>query len=403
MATSAGKNISYGSRHMSTLWNPFSYRNNEPKYPDGLAQYSIGRKWTNITRVQGKDIVIVLYPGQLAWCAICGTATTPEEEESFRLYDVHTTHESLSYTYTSRRDTSLGEDVGDPSKAYDIWSKAFTVEKNKYSAWRPVSCAVKIKSLNRVLCQLGSNDGWWEAIRSSKMIDSMDFGLRSDPEPDDGDKPLGETFLPPVGAVVPTGRWRTEISSAQNWSLQPSYATGTTIELGRWQFQLNQIRNDNEFIDVTDVLFADPSNQGRTSPEAENIFPLVYPNMQSNPEQQQVNFGNIHTWEIGKDTQRYGDLQASGEETVTGQKSSGFMTTFSSAMDMILIKIHGTADSEYLISSVMNQEFLANDTDLKDYQTTSYAALSELEEYLAIRSRDYKMPNHNYYNQKMKF
>lgn len=371
---------------MATLWNPFSYKNNEPKYPDGLAQYSIGRKWTNISRVRGKDIVICLYPGLLGWC--CIAASTVDSETEFKQYDIHTTQESLQYTYSATEVGSVQPGTVELRKV-----SKWVVSTNRFSAWRPVSLAVKIKSINRLVGNCGRNDGWWEAIRSSKNITPLEFGIITESIPEKA----------PVGTLFPNTKFLFTANQAQNWSLMPSYQTGSIMDLSKWCFQSNQIRNDNNFIDVTDIAYDYPSAAIYADHyQQDDLQRLEYPTMQDNPTI--VPYVDGITYQ----TFPYNADQPSvlvGETDPVGYTSFplGYQSTHATSLDMILIKLHGTSESEYQISSVCNQEFLANDTDLKDYQTTSYAAHKELEEYLQIRSRDYKNPNHTYYSKKEKF
>ncbi len=392
MATSAGKNISYGNRHMATLWNPFSYKNNEPKYPDGLASYSIGRKWTNLTRVTGEEVTIILYPGLLGWCCIA-TQSGDQGNATFKKADIHHTLESVEYTHDESF-TNVGV-LGEPD--YKGSFHTWVVSKNKYSAWRPVSCAVKIKTTSRQVGLCGKNDGWWEAIRTAKIINSEDFGLQATAANSDNQ-------IAPLGTLVPTSKYMEEANTSQNWSLSPSYATGNINELAKYTFQLNQIRNDNRFVDITDIYFDYPEEKKPDHLHTEAYHKLEYPDMRSNPALVTYNDNSA----VVTYPRAAKDSVFLAEDNVDNDvrhlfKAKGYETTHSDALDIIIIKLHGTDTSEYMISSVMNQEFLANDTDLKDYQTTSYSAIRELEEYLAIRSRDYKLPNHSYYNKKMKF
>jgi hypothetical protein len=390
MAT-RGKNISYGHKHMATLWNPFSYKNNEPKYPDGLAQYSIGRKWTNVTRVKGKEIIIFHYPGLLGWTAIFAKTATRD----ITLVDVHSTSESLQYDFTTVNMARLFPDGTTQEVINQKWT--LTPQEYKFSAWRTVSAAVKVKPTNKIYTQnCGKNDGWWEAIRTNKIIDPMNFLLVASTGP--------QLHQIPQAAVLPSLDYAKYSNSTTNWTNGPSYATAATNTMQQYVFQLNQIRNDNEFIDVTEIQY--DQEQGLNT--AITLDVMVYGNatMQSNPgynifpdalTTRMYNRGTL-TSEWG----RGGADPALGSKIDHPQREKGFENVKSSSFDTIIIKLHGTDDSEYLVSSVMNQEFLANDTMLKDYQTASYPALEELQEYLEIRSRDYKFPHHSYNAEKQK-
>ena len=63
----AGSSNSYSDKVFSTLYNPFSIKNNNPKWPDGLANYSVGKKNQFSSEVYGRDLVLCLFPGMSNW------------------------------------------------------------------------------------------------------------------------------------------------------------------------------------------------------------------------------------------------------------------------------------------------------------------------------------------------
>lgn len=382
-----GKNMSYGNRHMATLWNPFSYKNTEPKYPDGLAQYSIGKKYVNITRISGQEIVVVLYPGALGWCVIY----SGQQQDDTKPTQLH----AANYHGAGRSSTRYEHQSAWDGKDGD--AKFWTITKKKYAAWRPVSVAFKVKSTDGNVGACGKNDGWWEAVRVSDAVDNEHFGLV-----------LNDSDHAEAGQIIPSEQYIKRLTTTNGWSLLPSYATGGANELGRFTFQLNQIRNDNKFVDVGDDIKAWATGiKGEVVADflqTQHVTSLVYPTMQSNPTLvTQENAVQLYTSPRGhlRKADQSEDLSATNPQHLAEVK--GWDSTHSDAFDIVALKLHGTAESEYLISSCCNQEYLCNDTELEEYATSSYGAQKELEEYLAIRARDYRMPNHSYYNQKKKF
>lgn len=397
--TETGKNYSYGSRVMSTLWNPFSYKNHEPKYPDGLAQFSIGRKYTNVTRTISKEVFIVLFPGLHTYCTVFITipdGTGIPNAQRFRLADVHRRNDTPIEITTQVGVGNKGPEGGG-TNYHCVWRTS-----QNFSAWRPVSQAVKIKPLNRTYgSNCGKNDGWWEAIRSSMKITPDKFGLTQRLNAPNVINPPPNIFpvfrnLSEIGDLLPTVDAAFEMQQAQNWTLQPSYTTGTINDLHKWTFQLNAIRNDNPFVDIKDVRFIYQTqldfNDHRT---AQETAVYRYPTNRSNMEL------NLVLYQFDVVTQDYPAF--AGRQPNQKTLPMGYPNQYSEFLDIILIRLHGMESSEYLVSSVANHEYLAHETELRDYQTNSYAATRELEEYLAVRARDYMQPNHSYYNKKMKF
>ena len=430
-----GKNITYASRHMSTMWNPFSYKNTEPKYPDGLAQYSIGQKYTNHFVVEGEETLIILYPGFVG--SVAAFQGSPGNTPTVTGIALHADNGDI-YTRNVFN-------IGDIDTIQETPMRTLSPTP-KFSAWRPVSYAIKIQPISNHAAIECGKDGWWEAIRITNGINDVEWGVhgfKQEAVVYDGDadpiiRGFGETYSSPedraqngFAAEVPRSRknppWingkgfihpgtevLTAFDTSDNWTLQPSYSRGCIKDLQCWTFQLNNIRRDNSFIDLRGVsTLTENFNEGSGQPP-------VYNNTD-------VDF-KLHweTW-YGNDVAQYSGVLTSvvrgaynhpepdsgidqnnrrvGMRKFTHTtRIEGFDSLHSKALDTIAIKLHGRTGSRFLVQCAANIEYLAGaDSTLQEYTTTSYAALDELSHYLDIRGNDYKFPNHNYFKDKIKF
>lgn len=474
-----GKNITYASRHMSTLWNPFSYKNTEPKYPDGLAQYSIGQKYTNHFVVTGEEITVLLFPG-LVGSAIAWTNEIPDKQNTSVDNDepwdgrlLPLANDAWVSTGTWIQGISLHADEGNLFSLQGIALEQLANDNNdpasgtsldptnKFSSWRPVSTAFKIQPISNHKAIECGRDGWWEAVRINGAINDHEWGVHGffqeniaepektlEPTTENASRAFGgpydslaerrdwggntdhepikwraaPKFLNGKGFIQPTKNTFDSFATSDNWTLQPSYTKGCIRDLSCWTFQLNNSKRDNEFIDIRPVSIAHTNNASDYRAEKQPFafrHDLLYP---QTPSEQHRN-----TWDYWyyqgttasvprngihyEDThQRQDNIPANPGlpddmyQTSHLQRIEGFECLYSDAFDVIVLKIHGRPGTHYLIHTVANIEYLANnDTDLQEYTTTSYAALDELSHFLDVRANDHPFPNHNYFREKLKF
>ena len=452
MVATRGKNITYASKHMSSLWNPFTYKNTEPKYPDGLAQWSIGQKFNNHCIVEGEDILIILYPGLVNYMLVYGKSISYTGESPFASVDGVTVPTDIcrGFSVTADRGDIFNPQFTTKNKMDDVPSadpkKRFVLQpRNKVSSWRPVSIACKIQPLNNYNSIECGKDGWWEAVRQNPPINMYDWGVhglkerlqllaggREPVQNAGGDYvrafdrmfDLGQgkispelreespwdkygdkkpAFINAAGMLEPVPATLESLKGSEEWTLQPTYSRGAIRDLQCWTFQLNNVMKDNEFIDIRGVSTITDLE------EDEYIYndteAHVWAFELDGPPRRYIYSGAITS--ADRELVHY-KLQSLGEGTTSLhthlQAIEGFDCLKSDAFDTIVIKIHGRENSRFLIQSVGNYEYLAyNDTILQEYMTTSYASTEELAEYLYIRNNDYKTPNHNYFRDKVKF
>ena len=238
-----GAALTFGNKQLAILYNPFSFKNNQPKWPDGLASYSIGRKQQVATEVKGKpDLVFVLFPGMTNWLmayssvlpkgTTSGTTTLTNDHVDVVLN--HHQHKTFNWKSDGLK-----------------WGPQVDSD---YSAWRPVSTAVKFKHVNSD----EDNEGWFEAIRTSRNTIHGKMGVvyqkaaaGGAPNATVWTEPLavaapGKLSVGPAN-VFPEFNLAKSWMEASQWSMQPSYTVGKLKDIGRYIFQLNQEKTINEF------------------------------------------------------------------------------------------------------------------------------------------------------------
>lgn len=448
-----GKNITYASRHMSTLWNPFSYKNTEPKYPDGLAQYSIGQKYVNHFTLEGEDVLLVLFPGLVGSVL---AFTDLDSEPIIRGLSMHADNGNL-FKRVVEASQRVGTDARDNPDDAELSLPLFTLRPDpKFSAWRPVSYAFKIQPISNHESIECGKDGWWEAIRLQNSINDVEWGVHGfyqenlavpDPAQDGDDmvpavRGFAEEYSTPEqrnkqlalrenprrvqtpwlngkGLIQPIPDTLQTLNSAEGWTLQPSYSKGNVRDLQCWTFQLNNVRRDNEFIDIrgASVLYYDPDGTNTTGEDPSYLTKAItfklpletwhgeytaeYRGKYTSARRDAVNYEDGRVAYDGTDP----DLALRSQRKVPHRTAvEGFHSLYSDAYDVVIVKLHGRANTRYLVQTVANIEYLAfNGSQLQEYTTTSYAALDELSHFLDVRANDYKFPNHNYFRDKLKF
>lgn len=360
-ASSGGAALTYGNRQMATLYNPFSMKNNQPKWPDGKVTYSIGRKHQAASELNAEEAVICLFPGVNNWCtAYLSTANTTGAK--FNLFLNHQSQLSVSYTY---------EEVTAKTLKYHQWTLPPTTFR--FDAWRPVSYAMQIRCINND----EKNEGWYEAIRIPKPCMDHTFGICIDNE--SNNVPTVQ-----VGNVLPQSQILQKWSVADHWTCQPTYVTGKLKDIGNYMFQLNHQLRDNDlqplknFNVLEDAAITEEFTLYNAS--MTNGLHLVFP----------------------KD-------KVTTQETFTGADVEDFRNTvYNNNLDIILVRIHGQTDTKLLVHSVANIEFTVKEnTEWAMYTSPSYQAKDALNEYLDSRSKYHRQPQqflkNTYINRENKF
>lgn len=417
-----GANVTYSDRNISTLYNPFSIKNNTPKWPDGLANFSIGRKQQFASEIYGRDIFLVLFPGSNNWLFGYDTSLLAGigdahgaliqlnhgDDRTFEIYE--------KYFWDATAAAGAGAFTG----------ATFMFDKTQYSAWRGVSYAMKIRCVNTD----DSNDGWWEAIRVSKNLLIERCGIAFVDLRVKGTASYSETQTSIIPYVNDPTRNNSDVSnpvfwtgnifprrSLQNWwntelckfHEQPSFATGLLKDIGDFMFQLNPHRESNEFQKLKNVSRKVDDTGGEASGETDDLYMVVYDgtdpkdydNHQVLKVQDDIDGGALHNYN-GKlftparmiaETDNSGTAQPTAHSDLANDQIAGSFV--SDSFDIIMVRIHATKKSRILVHSVANVELLCGEfSDYNQYQSVAYPDLARLKRYVDYRQTKCKLPMH---------
>lgn len=383
---SASAGTSYKDKVLSTLYNPFSIKNNQPKWPDGLATYSIGRKQQFASEIYGKDITLVLFPGSINWCI--GT-----EGELIK----GQTNNNATCVLNHGDDRTFNITVKDIGATLP---EQFVLDFSStgYSAWRGVSYAMKIRCCNTD----EENDGWFEAIRTSRntFLDKFGVVLVDDSPTTGGTSGINSYSMTPgsikeptfwTGSVLPNQflqhKWEGVTSNIlgtdtpnDQWYMhtQPSYATGKLKDIGDVLFMLNPERDDNEFTKIRQVNFSQEGVQSRLLD--------TY---------QYATDGTRSIVQVD-DTVKFYEPYTEASSVTNQEHIPTFQESLvSDSFDMIILKIHSTRASRILVHSVANIELLTGEfSPLAQFQTVAYSSKDALNAYIDYRQTKCKLAFH---------
>lgn len=377
----SGSTTTVGNKTLSTLYNPFSIKNNTPKWPDGLTNYSIGKKTQFSSEVFGRDLVIALFPGVMNWCQCY------EWDETANVFDLLTNHckQNLDVLYNESIDATQG-----------IFSYAdrYNSSAPKYSAWRGVSYGLRLDCVNSD----EDHDGWFECIRVNRDTYRHRFGIvQAGSETgtlivDDGTEP---TAPPPTfvynratvhdGESLPSLHTVQEWYSARNWALMPSYATGKLKDIGQYIFSLNQSSDDNELIKVRTVNF------DKTGTTFEPInFKTYNPPYYTVPPTRlsRESLANTRTWVPTVEVAQEGGNPTSAVNIPDFQRSF-----LSDSFDIILIRVHGLDRTRLLMHSVCNLEFTCGEeSPYNSFLSISYPNKEGITKYKESIAQNRRLP-----------
>lgn len=345
------------SKHLACLYNPFSVDSNQPKFPDGRTQYSIGRKHQATNEVQSGNFIVVLFPGFSNWCFAQSTTMTAAaannpitgsaslKQASLRTMMNHNSTLSTVYSYTTNATN---------------WS-VYPPLANAFEAWRPVSYGMQIRCINND----ENNEGWYEAVRIGvNKLNLWETGLCTRIGTDTVDYNIGDIQIDPEILVD----WLVQGKLAQN----PTYTCGKFKDIGKYIFQLNHGNKDNDFISITDTSATKVSSTDRyygaitnaTNEADGDITQFIFP---------EKTLANENTARVGTFSTK---------------------NHVSSNMDIIVVKIVGEANNtKALIHTVANHELTCKDgTDYAQYQSVAYSVLPQLQRFLDYRVKHHKLP-----------
>jgi len=361
--------LTYGNKTLAILYNPFSLKNHSPKWPDGLCSYSIGKKVQQATEIHNEsDFVGVLFPGRQNWFV----AVRPDGRDiAGKSIDLIANHRSDHMP--TKLEQIAATTATPPTAGKVIWS---CIDKDEYAAWRPVSTAVKFRHVNSD----EENEGWFECVRSNRNNFTDEFGLYLLDDPGDYTEPTKikaySTEAGP-GDCLPLEPAINGWMEAKNWTTLPTYATGKLKDIGRYIFQLNHNKRDNEFIKCRDM---------EIDPKALQKDATGYSFIEADTE--------VQFW---SSTPAQTTAEAVGGQAVDSAQLKDFTgTLFADSFDVILIRFHGIEKTRILCHSVMNYELLVpEESKYSSFQTAAYAAVDALEAYNLNRQKFHKLPFHS--------
>lgn len=348
----------YANKVLSSLYNPFTTKNNQPKWPDGKCQYSIGRKHQHASELHGEEMVIALFPGVVNWCLAIqsNTVTNATLDTVTNIFRAnHTSKLSVAYNYTKATKST-------PNTEFHQW---YINTPTVFTSWRPVSYALHIRCINND----ESNEGWFECIRTGRQPFTTEMGLTTTKDEE------GSILFYPA-SIVPSNTAIATWMATRNWSLSPTYATGKIKDLGAYVFQLNNQKTDNDFLPLQ-TIYAEVNGTDAISPESSGTLAVVTKDTDDN---------NVVGAVIKQnDTATLGFTPGNVDHYWKD-------TVYSDALDMILIRIHGVANTKLLLHSVANMEFLMPEgSEYAQYMSAAYSAKPQLNRFLAHRNKYNKM------------
>jgi len=380
----SGHQTTIGSKTMSSIFNPFSIRNNQPKWPDGLASYSIGRKNQYTSEVYGKDLVFAFFPGLLNWCQVY---YWDEDANVFHLVSNHHKYDNVDLMY------EFSNDLGTGTNDNHVWRNV-NIDPKYYESWRPVSLGLRIECVNND----EDNDGWFEAIRTNRDTYRHRLGIIKAGTGGLNDTTLKSANTAPTsyehtdlyhGMMYPATMTVQEWYSARNWALHPSYSSGKLKDIGDYIFTLNQTTNDNEFIKLRALSVAP------TGVIPQDVYRREYDTSSVT-----LKYTIPPVWGTSTavaDTTNYIPVTEVNQETGTTTQASLIPDVqklyISDAFDMILIRVHGLDNTRLMLQSVQNIELTCGErSPYLQFTSVSYPNKEGLAQYLNIQSKQRETP-----------
>jgi hypothetical protein len=340
---------------VSSLINPFDSKNGQPKWPDGLATYSIGRRHQLTTEIYNDDFWVILFPGAINWCVAFAS-----ENDLPYIYANHTANISINYEYNeSLVNPEIGVTPDPNSTAHELH-----VAHDAFSHWRNVATAVHLQVINTT----DTNEGWFRAARINRTREFEKFfdvigGVGS--AYGNGNHIL-ETPHFHVGGLLP-GRYLMEKLN-EMLDNEPSLCCGELQDIHNAVFQLNNIKDRNPFKQLrTETLY---SNE-----------PVKTIYKRDDPISQEELFAIDQYF-----------LKFGGQAYTRSRSEYGLL---SDSKDIVLIHVLGGPKTKILLHSVNNQEFLCPDnSQLAQYVTPCQNDKPGLQRYNDNRANYHKFPYH---------
>lgn len=394
----SGQQTTYANKQMATVVNPFSIRNNDPKWPDGLANYSKGVKRQFSSEVWGRDIVIALFPGKWNW------VTAFHWDEAANVAPIVALHGE------STEVTGIQAQVNFVNAGVTLKQD----ENSQYGMWRISGAALRIVTANSDQ----DSDGWFECIRTDRNVTRHKFGLFLNRKlsalkiPGANDNPVNPTGLlyaepangyryEPYGRMAvyngytfPTQLTVQEWYSARNWALSPTYASGKLKTLNNYIFSLNNIRDDNPFKRTKNVHY----DYGQSVYSEDTLKYWRFDRTRLPPYHDP---STVYNWN-GND-QALAGFQVHFPYQEVGQEGHVPIAAphirdwneFANdpSWDMIIIRIHGVDKTRLVLHSVSNLEYTASDiSKLNRNLTVTYPCKEQLQSWKQQQAKIRRIP-----------
>ena len=355
---------SMSTEHITSLINPFDNTNGMPKWPDGQATYSIGRRHQLTSEIYADHFYVLLFPGQINWCVAFEYNET--EPNSPYLYANHTANISINYEYNGDKTTGVFR---------------LEIAHDAFNSWRNVATAVHLQVINTT----DSNEGWYRAVRMNRPREWNEiFNVIMGPGSAYGNgNHIMETPHLHTGGCIPNENFFDFIETY--FQDNPTFCTGELQDIHNAVFQLNESKQINNFKTLETVhMFARNTQTGVGTPTFQ-----IYDVFKRDDRVDSGQFFSV----------RQDQIDVTLPNTRYNASSYGMSidqwSLVSECKDMILLEVFGTKKTKVLLHSVNNQEFLVGDnSQLAQYNTACHANLPALRSYNQTRNNFHKLPYH---------
>lgn len=372
-----GKDTTFSKKQELVLNNPFTIHNNNPKWPDGLASYSLGVKHQRTTEIFGKDILIVLFPGMLNWCV----AYVRDETDITSDFALAANHGLFDGEEGSL--IRYSKSTSDTPESYILHEIG-----NKVVEWRPVSIGLRLYCANTDR----QNEGWIECVRLPHQQLLEKFSLYCNPTLPVGlSEATQDLPRPPPHREVPYVQGFLGLSHAHVVSLMSEYAANTPSytlsshasyatmpikDVSDYQFQLNPNKHYNEFNTIRNFHLNDDQQLSHRWSRVYYDETLGY----------YVNYLDyINTEYFHHFHDRLDNQYLPEHGTIFGQDFS------SDAFDVILLRVHGEKHTRLVLHTAAGYEYLVTN-EVDHGVTVTYADDYLVRKYIERRCAFHKLP-----------
>lgn len=376
---SGGAAMSFGNKQIATLYNPFSMKNFDPKWPDGKTTYSIGNKVQRVTDVDKgncENLIIVLFAGINNWCQCFKRPVNSTDYLQVFSHSLSRQDSVLLSEFQTPSGTGTTTTVPSPDELdRQTWILYKNPNLQSYVGWRPVSVGLKIDCINSD----EDNDGWFECIRTERTsLQHAELLSLSSQATETIFDNTDSHIIGPCGIGFNHDILNTWYM-AKDWSLQPTYQTGKLHNLSRYMFQLNPVREDNDFRILDSVNIPNSSIQrnqfGTLEADGEEVNSYFTSTAYSN------GASVLEFYE-------FRDLSTADDIVQPQVKLDKFKRDiFHDSFDMIIIRVHGLNKTRLKFHSVYNVEYIEDEYKKSNHATASYAAMHALSSFRNYRNR----------------